>query len=390
MNDASLGRQPDGTAARRIAASMLGNSHASQARIDLMPPGFSGASVFRLSEPNGRVFAIKRWPKPTSRQRIIDVHRVMRTAAQHCDFVPRIAHSLDRNVSCITDHESRQWDMCDWRPGHPWQPTDTTQAHSIDRNQALQDHVRAGGQAIAKLHQSIDSPSAAHSIADHTSLPSHQSTLANPAPAILERLHRWQHLCDRLPSVLDEADWSSFQRRYQETPALVATAKTARQCLRDHWARMTPPVLEDLRRWSRISVRLQVVLRDVHRDHVLFGDTSPSTSQPVVTGLIDFDAVRIDTPVTDLARWASSFTTTDGLEFRTLLHESAAGYQTVRPLSDQELCLAETIAKSSAWLTLANWLVWLVVEETQFLAGPHSVQKRMNWALWQANTFQIP
>src|SRR5205085_7730253 len=47
------------------------------------------------------------------------------------------------------------------------------------------------------------------------------------------------------------------------------------------------------------QLALQPAIRDVHHEHVLFtGDQ--------VTGLIDFGALRIDTPLTDVARLVGS------------------------------------------------------------------------------------
>lgn len=60
-----------------------------------------------------------------------------------------------------------------------------------------------------------------------------------------------------------------------------------------------PWAIEQLKPLADVSFRLQPCIRDIWHDHVLFdGDR--------VTGLIDFGAMQIDTPATDIARLVGS------------------------------------------------------------------------------------
>ena len=118
----------------------------------------------------------------------------------------------------------------------------------------------------------------------------------------------------------------------------------------------------------------QYVLRDVHRDHVLFTDQKP-------TGLIDFDAIRVDTPSTDLARWVGSFL--DGRKETEMLWETAlAGFYDVYSLNGKSKVaidhrLAKDICFSTTWISLVNWLDWLLCQQRSFPPGPEFVAARV-------------
>ena len=66
------------------------------------------------------------------------------------------------------------------------------------------------------------------------------------------------------------------------------------------WDEVSCQIARSLSQYAERNVHTQYVLRDVHREHILFSKGQPA-------GLIDFDAVRVDTPSTDLARWVASF-----------------------------------------------------------------------------------
>lgn len=355
--------------AQRIASLVLGAKRAAAASIDQVTPGLSGASVFRLTEPSGKRYAIKGWPSAVSAQRVQEVHHVMNAArVAGCTIVPELARSLSNSASCIVDEGGRCWDICQWMDGRPCH----VEPMSDETHQSLLSHVHAGGIAIARFHNAVVGLASAH----------------RPAPAILQRAERWQFLNRHLPLVLREGDWDGFANRYRDLPELLRTAHHARQHLSDHWHNATLASNASMNDWLSRPVELQFVLRDVHRDHVLFADTSLSNHQAIVKGLIDFDAVRLDTPATDLARWAASFTTdaTKTPNFRELISTAAAGYRIVRAFSEHQESLADTIAQSSAWITLANWLVWLVGEQKHFPGGPEAVLDRMHKALTQVQT----
>jgi homoserine kinase type II len=105
---------------------------------------------------------------------------------------------------------------------------------------------------------------------------------------------------------------------------------------------------------------VQVVLRDVWSAHVLFGET-PDT-RDAVTGLVDFDALRVDSVATDLARLLGSYAQKDALAWQ----QGLAAYEEVRPLSVTERQLVTAYDQTAALLTGVTWLQWVLVDKKTF------------------------
>jgi Ser/Thr protein kinase RdoA (MazF antagonist) len=96
---------------------------------------------------------------------------------------------------------------------------------------------------------------------------------------------------------------------------------------------------------------LQPAIRDIHQDHVLFtGDE--------VTGLIDFGALRIDTPLADIARLVGSLVGDDTAERQFAVD----AYSDVRPVSREARRVVDLLDHSGVVLGALNWLMWLYVE----------------------------
>lgn len=106
---------------------------------------------------------------------------------------------------------------------------------------------------------------------------------------------------------------------------------------------------------ASLSTELFPVIRDLWHDHVLFtGDE--------VTGIIDFGALRVDTPACDLARLLGSLVENDRDRWRLGL----AAYEEIRPLSPQEHLLIPLLDESQALLSGLYWLEWLCLERRAF------------------------
>ncbi|MBW8885212.1 MAG: phosphotransferase [Planctomycetia bacterium] len=111
---------------------------------------------------------------------------------------------------------------------------------------------------------------------------------------------------------------------------------------------------------------LQPAIRDVHHDHVLFTGEE-------VTGLIDFGAMRIDTPLADVARLVGSLVGDD--------HEARQfacdAYSELRPLSEADRRLIDVLDETGVVLGALNWLIWLYIEHRDMgPVGP--IVKRLN------------
>lgn len=339
----------------------------SDSRIEPIPPGVSGATVFRVHGGDGRLYATKGWPFGTPPGRIGEVHGVMRRARNSgCPFVPRL-FSTPAGTSVIASGR-RFWEVAEWLPGAPAEADAPVTA------------IEAGASAIARFHQSaavVPGP-------------------PRPAPAVAVRRKRLNELSEILP----ERRAASFAPPRVELPAgelriggenmgdLNSTLAAAYQLLGEHWAAVRHRIASTLESFAVSRVPLRTVLRDVHRDHVLM-DGSYN-----VSGLIDYDAVREDTPATDLARWIAGFLVgpavpdANGLAGRLsgdsgerswdqVWQAGLAGYRRSAPLSEQEEQLARRLLFASAWISLANWAVWLLHDGKRFAAGPEAIAGRI-------------
>ena len=112
------------------------------------------------------------------------------------------------------------------------------------------------------------------------------------------------------------------------------------------------------------SFPLQTCHGDLWHDHVLYKGQE-------ISGFIDFGAMRVDSPASDLARLLGSLAKDD----RTLWDAGFAAYETVTPLSAAEKDLAETIDHATVLLSGMNWLKWLFLEQRHFEAAERVGQR---------------
>ena len=114
-------------------------------------------------------------------------------------------------------------------------------------------------------------------------------------------------------------------------------------------------IKQDLITSLNLKFRLQPVIRDVWHDHLLF-------SEDVLTGIVDFGGMRIDSVSCDLARCLGSLVGDD----QELFQNAILSYQSVTELSPNECKLVEVLDRSSVAMSGLNWLQWLFVENREF------------------------
>ena len=259
---------------------------------ELLRPGLSGALIFRCRDGAGRLYALRRWPAGTRARRLAEIHHVVTVARQQgCHLVPRlfVAEPLDTANAHAPPGENWQaesdgyrWDLSDWMPGNPLK---------ID---ATSEQIGLGCAAIASFHRAVEG------LGERRGCP----------PAVIARIRRSSELNRQLPTLLRAtASMGSHLVLPQGNPELASAIGAALQLLRVHWTRVHAEIIRSMASYENIAVPVQYVLRDVHNEHLLFRSDQktqlPETTGP--TGLIDFDAIRMDTPMTDLARWVGSF-----------------------------------------------------------------------------------
>ncbi|QDT11210.1 phosphotransferase [Planctomycetes bacterium K23_9] len=335
-------------------------------------PGMSGARVFRCQSYDGRQFALRRWQSQASPKRIAEIHRIVASAyGNGCTMVPQQL-PMDFHGNTCPSFDGSTWDLATWVTGSPL-PADATVQQ-----------IAAGAAAIGRFHQAV-------------------ATMGNrmqPAPAVRSRLSRAAEV-DRLLPRLQGVDWSACPE------ILIRPLARARDQLQTKWASVHHEFARSIRGYHDADVLTQYVIRDVHRGHILFTSTdSDQVAESVAmettatktdatddaatsyraTGMIDFDAVRVDTPVTDLVRWGGSFLDSHHLGdcgADAIWDSVLAGHQRESTSlqswrAGEFRLLAGQLHRISTWISLANWLDWLTIEQRKFPTNDQMVARRID------------
>jgi Ser/Thr protein kinase RdoA (MazF antagonist) len=284
--------------------------------------GMSGAQFWRIESPQGTL-VLRRWPgEHPSPERLRFIHRVL-------------FHATERGVSILpTPIRTATGESFVLFDGYLWELTPWMSGTADYERSPNKQKLGAAMTALATFHSSVS---------DFPILGLPQ--VAGAPPAIARRLSRLRELSRRGTNEFAQAinvdKWAElapFARRFLDTiPA----------CLLRAIAELAP--------LSNIALTVQPCIRDIWHDHVLFtGDE--------VTAIIDFGAMDIDTPATDVARLLGSLVGDDEAGWRA----GVSAYSKVRPLSADEERAAKALDPSSAILAGCNWLRWTYVEGRQF------------------------
>ena len=306
-----------------------------------LPSGFSGARIFRCRCDDDREFALRVWPNSTKPERVHEVHDLMSFVRNSGgSFVPQlfpIVASQQNDFAIRIENEI--WELQSWMAGQP-----------LPVNASLK-QISAGASAIARFH----------------SLSAARGSQEQVATGVRSRANRIHELDQLLPKAFS-GSLRSTDSKLQESMF------HAVDLVQRKWPVVKKQMNRLLERYLSLSVRTQYVLRDVHREHILF-------DQDHVRGLIDFDAVRIDWPVFDLCRWGGSFlVATHSPE--DVWEAIAAGYGAESPLSTSESSMLSIDSLRemdfcSTWISLSNWLVWLCAESRVFPNQDQAIAERI-------------
>ncbi|WP_442505731.1 phosphotransferase [Novipirellula sp. SH528] len=354
-------------AARSVLENWLQRS--SIQSIEPIESGLSGAAVFRLTTTHGEAWALKRYPLQTPLSRVNEIHHVMVTAKNNgCDLVPQLKRcsaikpaATDRSA---IDDGHHVWELAQWVAGEPWrEPVGGTDLFAsapmadAETERERHDVMSRGASAIAIFHRSV------------RSLGTHQQ----PPPCLLARQKRLQELITQMDTIMA----SDLMRI--EHPHLRFSLQMAIERFRADWNRVANSLVVALAALSGQSVETQIVLRDVHAEHIFFADSpegDPAATRSV-TGIIDFDAVRVDAAATDLARWISSFLG-QCTDVHSAWHSVLAGYRIESSLNEQQEVLAKHVVQVSAWINLGNWASWLLLENQNFSYDDEHIAQRID------------
>jgi hypothetical protein len=290
-------------------------------------PGFGFPSL----EPGLRQLCLRRWPAshPTI-QTLGFIHPILRQIASS---LPAVACPF-KTITGRTwvDYDGCLWELCQWRPGSADYYANPIRAR-----------LQAAMRTLARFH-------------DLAAI--HESARGLPRAFT----DRWQHAEKLHGSGLASIEAGAARPLGNEIDVRsTRLLSLARLRIPPPWQ---GPAVE-----SVSDLPLLPAIRDIHHDHVLFtGDE--------VTGIIDFGAMRIDTPLTDVARLVGSLAG-DDREARRVAFDA---YSELRPLSGADRRLINWLDRSGVVLGAMNWLWWLYVERRDM--GPvEPIIKRLDHLL---------
>ena len=172
------------------------------------------------------------------------------------------------------------------------------------------------------------------------------------AATALWMLHEVTHDSQCFGAFKEEAPCKAVQRRFNalQVPPATASSPPLPQCRRieDLLPRAITNVRGIVADVVGVPVRRQPILGDLRRQDVLF-------SNGRVTGLVDFGAATIDSPLVDLTRLLGELAGED----ETLWRAGLAAYQMQRRLSEEELALIPALDAGGVVGAGLNWLRWL-------------------------------
>jgi Ser/Thr protein kinase RdoA (MazF antagonist) len=243
--------------------------------------------------------------------------------------LPIVADPLaTKSGATFVEHAGHFWELAHWKQGAPQ-----------DGSLASKERLRAAFHAVAKFHQ----------------LAAHYERRRGAAPSIADRHERTEYMQHRGLAEIKSAMQSIAIGPLNDAARVLY--QLAQHSLTDSKRPVHLPVAAKL--W------LQPVIRDIHREHVLF-------SGDEVSGLIDFGALRIDTPLADVARLIGSLAG-DDVAARQFCIDC---YSELAPLSQEDRGLIDLLDDSGLILSALNWLMWLYVERRD-MGGDQPIIRRL-------------
>jgi homoserine kinase type II len=278
--------------------------------------GFSGARIWRV-ESAGKPFALRRWPRGgMTAARLAEVHAFQRRLATAGCPVPSPLQA--RDGQSIAELGEFLWELTSWMPG-------IADYHDHPTPEKLQ----AAFQTLATIHNASDGSSPGKR---RDNCPVGSSAALEKRYAQLDAF--LQSGAVNLLAAIDEA-----QNDVERASALAALRLASE---------LAPGPWSELRSLRHEIFFLTWCLRDVWHDHILFTGER-------VTGVIDFGAAAVDTPVCDIARLLGSMAGDDADRRRF----AVMAYETIRPLWPVERDAIVHFDSSGVVLSALNWINWL-------------------------------
>jgi Ser/Thr protein kinase RdoA (MazF antagonist) len=270
--------------------------------------GFSGAIIWKGERLDQPCFALKQWPTTISAGQLQRIHSRM-TAARTtgCAFVPTIIPQLSEET--FITNAAGCWEMTTWMPGQACVETTPNT-----------NRLSAACEGVVALHRSW---------AIEAIEPGH-------CPAISRRLRLF-------------AEWDRL-RPFNFTSYPAESRTLLEESVRAVESRLMN-CRAKLAAWHRVAVPLVTCHCDLWRGNMLFlGDR--------ISGVIDFGAMKIDSPATELGRMLGDWV---GLA-PDAIADGVSRYQAANPPFPVSADLVQVMAETGAVGSLANWHLRLPID----------------------------
>jgi Ser/Thr protein kinase RdoA (MazF antagonist) len=284
--------------------------------------GLSGAQVWLIERRQASPLCLRRWPpEHPSTERLRMIHAVLvHLANSGIDFTPVPIESTSGETFVWCD--ATRWELTNWLPGRADYRTNPSSGRLAAALESLaQLHLRSAAFPAA------DTPprSVSRGITQRASLLSSYASGRLAELNSAARAGEWRELAARADEIID-----LFVRHADQLQSVLKHA-------------------------SQLRVPQQPCIRDIHDEHVLYEGN-------VVTGIIDFGAMRYDNVATDIARVLGSMAGDDAEAWQAGL----AAYHDIRPLSSDELSLIPAFDASGILLGSLQWIDWIYLQQRQF------------------------
>ena len=295
----------------------------------LQSSGFSGAQLWKINGSQSQPLCLKHYSAGSLTVEQLDgIHRVLIHAFNvGCEFVAKPMRLTDGFTTVVAGSENSTsaglWDLSTWVPGSPVTSFSDAQ-------------IEIAFASIARFHKAAA-----------------QVNLAfGPSPNLGQRQTQLAKLVRPESPVLDQA--ASQLKTASIHPTLQEPLATLVDLLCRVPQSQIASLQKRLRESSTVDLPLHPVVRDLRAEHLLFtGDE--------LTGLVDFDAMQMDSIAYDLSRLTSSMRLTE-----TQLHLALSTYHAARPIQAAEAKLVQALTGVSRVLAPLSWINWLVLEQRSF------------------------
>ena len=291
--------------------------------------GFSGAQIWKINASQPQPLSLKHYRSDALTVNLLDgIHRVLIHAFNEgCEFVAKPMRLDDGFTTVVAGPPGSPtaglWELSNWVPG--------TAVKSFNDAQ-----IETAFASIARFHKAAA-----------------QVNLAfGPSPNLGQRQSQLAKLVRPDSPALDQA--SDLLKTASIDPVLRGPLATIVDLLQRVPQSHIASLQTRLNEFATVELPLHPVVRDLRAEHLLFtGDQ--------LTGLVDFDAMQMDSVAYDLSRLTSSMRLNEAQ-----LHLALSTYHAERPIQPDEAKLVQLLTGISRLLAPLSWVNWLVLEQRSF------------------------